>query len=214
MGDLVIEKTPMNSFEQDVYDTLVKEGIGLVPQYGVSGYRLDFAVQHPEEKGKFILAIEADGAAYHSTETARDRDRIRQSHLERLGWKFHRIWGPSWAKRKEEEIEKVLSVIDHAIKSGEVVNKSNSKTKKKKDKLILPQRKGKKPYLPYYENINQYGDELTKYILWICSDDLLHSDEQIFEEIFKELPYTKRGNRIRRVIDEEIKYLRSKGKIK
>ena len=34
MGDLVIEKTPMNSFEQDVYDTLVKEGIGLVPQYG------------------------------------------------------------------------------------------------------------------------------------------------------------------------------------
>ena len=214
MGDLVIEKTPMNSFEQDVYDTLVKEGIGLVPQYGVSGYRLDFAVQHPEEKGKFILAIEADGAAYHSTETARDRDRIRQSHLERLGWKFHRIWGPSWAKRKEEEIEKVLSVIDDAIKSGEVVNKSNSKTKKKKDKLILPQRKGKKPYLPYYENINQYGDELTKYILWICSDDLLHSDEQIFEEIFKELPYTKRGNRIRRVIDEEIKYLRSKGKIK
>ena len=132
MGDLVIEKTPMNSFEKDVYDTLVKEGIGLIPQYGVSSYRLDFAVQHPEEKGKFILAIEADGAAYHSTETARDRDRIRQSHLERLGWKFHRIWGPSWAKRKEEEIEKVLSVINDAIKSGEVINKSNNKIKKKK----------------------------------------------------------------------------------
>ena len=214
MGDLVIEKTPMNSFEKDVYDTLVKEGIGLVPQYGVSGYRIDFVVQHPEEKGKFILAIEADGAAYHSTETARDRDRIRQSHLERLGWKFHRIWGPSWAKRKEEEIEKVLSVIDDAIKSGEVFNKSNNKIKKKKNKLILPRRKGKKPYLPFYENINQYGDELTKYILWICSDDLLHSDEQIFEEIFKELPYTKRGNRIRRVIGEKIKYLRSKNLIR
>ena len=209
MGDLVIEKTPMNPFEKDIYNTLVKEGIGLVPQYGVSGYRLDFAVQHPEEKGKFILAIEADGAAYHSTETARDRDRIRQSHLERLGWKFHRIWGPSWAKRKEEEIEKVLSVIDDAIKSGEVFNKSNNKIKKK-NKLILPQRKGKKPHLPFFENINQYGDELTKYILWICSDDLLHSDEQIFEEIFKELPYTKRGNRIRSVIGAEIKYLRSK----
>ena len=114
---------------------------------------------------------------------------------------------------KKEEIEKVLSVIDDAIKSGEVVNKSNTKTKKK-DKLILPKRKGRRPDFPYYENINQYGDKLKQYILWICSDDLLHSDEQIFEEIFKELPYTKRGNRIRRVIDEEIKYLRSKGKIK
>ena len=95
-----------------------------------------------------------------------------------------------------------------------MVNKLNTKTLKKKDKLILPKRKGKMPYLPYYGNINQYGDELRKYILWICSDELLHSDDQIFEEIFKELPYTKRGNRIRRVIDEEIKYLRSKGYIK
>ena len=214
IGDFVIERNPMNPFEQDIYDALLKEGIGLVPQYGVSGYRLDFAVQHPEEKGKFILAIEADGANYHSTKTARDRDRIRQSHLERLGWKFHRIWAPSWVKRKKEEIDNVLSVIDEAVKSGEVVNKLNSKTKKKTDKLILPKRKGNRPFLPYYENINQYGDKLKKYILWICSDDLLHSDEQIFEEIFKQLPYTKRGNRIRRVIDEEIKYLRLKGLIR
>ena len=78
----------------------------------------------------------------------------------------------------------------------------------------MPKRKGNRPYLPYYENINQYGDKLRKYILWISSDDLLHSDEQIFEEIFKQLPYTKRGNRIKRVIDEEIKYLRSKGLIR
>ena len=92
LGDLSIESVPMNAFEQDIYDALIDRGIGLVPQYGVSGYRLDFAVQHPKEKGKYILAIEADGATYHSSDTARDRDRIRQSHLERLGWKFHRIW--------------------------------------------------------------------------------------------------------------------------
>ena len=78
----------------------------------------------------------------------------------------------------------------------------------------MPQRKGKRPYLPFYENINQYGDEIKNYILWICSDDLLHSDEQIFEEIFKELPFTKRGNRIRGVIDGEINYLRSNGDIR
>ena len=51
LGDLSINQVPMNPFEQDIYDSLVERGIGLVPQYGVSGYRLDFAVQHPEEKG-------------------------------------------------------------------------------------------------------------------------------------------------------------------
>ena len=70
-------------------------------------------------------------------------------------------------------------------------------------------RKGRKPYFPNKDNINQYGDKLKQYILWICSDDLLHSDEQIFEEIFKELPYTKRGNRIRRVIEKEFKLQRN-----
>ena len=122
MGDLKIDRIPMNPFEKDIYDTLIEAGIGLVPQYGVSGYRLDFAVQHPYEKGKFILAIEADGATYHTSETARDRDHIRQKHLERLGWKFHRIWAPSWYKRKEQELENVLSVIDNAVKSTQFLS--------------------------------------------------------------------------------------------
>ena len=81
----------------------------------MSGYRLDFAVQHPKEKGKYILAIEADGATYHSSDTARDRDRIRQSHLERLGWKFHRIWSREWFKNKEQEIEIALIAIKQAL---------------------------------------------------------------------------------------------------
>ena len=116
LGDLSINQVPMNPFEQDIYDSLVERGIGLVPQYGVSGYRLDFAVQHPEEKGKYVLALEADGASYHSSETARDRDRIRQSHLAKLGWKFHRIWSQRWFKNKDEEIEIALMAIKQAIK--------------------------------------------------------------------------------------------------
>ena len=43
-----------------------------------------------------VLAIECDGARYHSSPTARDRDRLRQDHLERLGWRFHRIWSTDW----------------------------------------------------------------------------------------------------------------------
>ena len=117
LGDLSVNNVPMNPFEQDIYDSLRKEGIGMVPQYGVSSYRLDFAVQHPKEPGRFILAIEADGASYHSSETARDRDRIRQAHLERLGWKFHRIWSTEWFRNKESEVYLATQAVQKALNS-------------------------------------------------------------------------------------------------
>ena len=66
-------------------------------QYGASGYPIDFAAKHPTQPGRMVLAIECDGAAYHSSRSARDRDRLRQEPLERLGWRFHRIWSQDWS---------------------------------------------------------------------------------------------------------------------
>ena len=76
-------KPSLNLFELDVQEKLEARGIRLVPQYGESGYWIDFAAMHPERPGEPVLAIEADGATYHSAATARDRDRLRQEHLER-----------------------------------------------------------------------------------------------------------------------------------
>jgi very-short-patch-repair endonuclease len=88
-GELTTE--PMNDFEMDVYDALTSKGINLVPQLGCSKFRIDLAACHPAAPGKYVLAIECDGATYHSSYTARDRDRLRQQQLEKLGWTFHRI---------------------------------------------------------------------------------------------------------------------------
>jgi very-short-patch-repair endonuclease len=90
------ETVAMNAFEVDIYQRLVEAGLEVDPQYGVGGYRLDFAVRHPDGSRRHILAIEADGAAYHSGFTARERDRLRQQHLEALGWRFHRIWSADY----------------------------------------------------------------------------------------------------------------------
>jgi very-short-patch-repair endonuclease len=94
----------LNPFEADVCDTLRASGLALIPQWGASGYRLDFAVQHPERPGQLVLALECDGASYHAAPTARDRDRLRQQHLEALGWRFHRIWSQDWFHRREAEV--------------------------------------------------------------------------------------------------------------
>jgi very-short-patch-repair endonuclease len=59
---------------------------------GASRFRIDMVAEHPTKPERYVLAIECDGATYHSSYTARDRDRLRQQQLENLGWRFHRIW--------------------------------------------------------------------------------------------------------------------------
>ena len=99
-------------FEESVYNELSRRGLHLIPQVGVSQYRIDLAVIDPEQPGRFLLGIECDGAMYHSAMTARDRDRLRQQVLEGLGWTIHRIWSRDWIQNRTSEIQKVLDAIE------------------------------------------------------------------------------------------------------
>jgi len=105
-------------FERAVYEALTEKGLRLDKQVGVSGYRIDLAVVDPEQPGRYILGIECDGATYHSTATARDRDRLRQEVLENLGWQIHRIWSRSWITNPKGEIDKVFQAITASREKG------------------------------------------------------------------------------------------------
>ncbi len=61
------------------------------------------------------LGIECDGATYHSSKTARDRDRIRQNVLENLGWNIVRIWSTDWIRNPERQIDRVLAAYERGI---------------------------------------------------------------------------------------------------
>lgn len=102
--------------EKDIYDSIVSLGYEVKTQVGTSGYRIDLAVVHPMQPGKFIVGIECDGASYHSSKTARDRDRLRQQVLEGLGWKIYRIWSQDWFKNKAREIEKIKIMLKQEVK--------------------------------------------------------------------------------------------------
>jgi hypothetical protein len=73
------------------------------------------AVRDPRKPGRYVLGIECDGAAYHSSVVARDRDRLRQEVLEGLGWRLHRIWGPSWYRDRARELHRLDAAIQSAI---------------------------------------------------------------------------------------------------
>ncbi len=104
-----------NSFEADVQTALEAKGMDVIPQFGVSRYRIDMVVKHPRQPGKFVLAIECDGASYHSAYTARDRDRLRQQHLEALGWRFLRIWSTDWFMNRDREVERAFAAYQSAV---------------------------------------------------------------------------------------------------
>src|SRR5580704_8115528 len=105
----------LNPFEADVKERLAACGITVVPQYGVGGYRVDFAATHPEDAGRMVLAIEADGESYRESGSVRDRDRLRGEHLQRLGWHYHRLWSTNWLQDPQGEVAKVRAAYQRAV---------------------------------------------------------------------------------------------------
>lgn len=96
-------------FEEEVAAALIRNGLEPVPQVGCGGFRIDLALKHPAHPGLYCLGIECDGATYHSSKTARDRDRIRQSILEGLGWRICRIWSTDWIRNPDLQIKRILA---------------------------------------------------------------------------------------------------------
>lgn len=116
----IAEATTLNTahgfdsdFEKAVYNALTQRGWQLDIQVGCAGYRIDIAVRHPRNVGRYLLGIECDGATYHSANTARDRDRLRQSVLENLGWCIERIWSTQWRINPD----RCLNHIDQVLKT-------------------------------------------------------------------------------------------------
>jgi very-short-patch-repair endonuclease len=87
---------PESPFETAVLKALELRGWKLHAQVGVSGFRIDLGVVHPEASGRYLAGIECDGATYHRSATARDRDRLRENVLRGLGWTIHRVWSTDW----------------------------------------------------------------------------------------------------------------------
>ncbi|MEX0800774.1 MAG: AAA domain-containing protein [Dehalococcoidia bacterium] len=205
LGDRVMEKPALNPFEADVRDTLTRHGLRLVPQYGTSGYWIDFAVQHPERPGDYVLALECDGATYHSSQSARDRDRLRQEQLERLGWRFCRIWSGDWFANKESAVKKVLSAYGDALAADAVNAPPIPKRREASEReaghapapLAQRSRNGPRPRTYRWQSVQNYSlSELVRLVRWIESDGILRTEDELMGEVMEELGFQRRGKRV------------------
>ncbi|MGC9455204.1 MAG: DUF4011 domain-containing protein [Phycisphaerae bacterium] len=96
-------REPESPFELAVARVVRRMGLDVVPQVGVAGYFIDLGVLKPDGNGEFLLGIECDGATYHSSKSARDRDRLREEVIRSRGWQIHRVWSTDWFLNQETE---------------------------------------------------------------------------------------------------------------
>ena len=211
----------LNPFERDVRDRLTAAGLDLECQVGASGFWIDFAAKHPSELGRYVLAIEADGAMYHSSETARDRDRLRQEHLERLGWKFHRIWSTDWFRDRDGEVDRAVLAFNAALVEPEAPNRPTPVRPKHAAHDVSggdgtdvsgTGRIGPKPFWPDGRPITEYlRRDLVRLINWINSDGRLRTEEEIIAIAIDELGYERTSAPRRRVLSETIASMSGNG---
>lgn len=83
-------------FEASVAAALGRKGWQVHAQIGASSFRVDLGVVHPDFAGRYLAGIECDGATYHRSATARDRDKLREQILRGKGWEILRIWSTDW----------------------------------------------------------------------------------------------------------------------
>lgn len=98
-------------FEDAVKAALESRGWEVHSQIGVSAFRIDLGIVHPDLPGRYLAGVECDGATYHSSATARDRDRLRESALVRLGWRIRRVWSTEWWQDGERGLAKLHACL-------------------------------------------------------------------------------------------------------
>ena len=192
---------PLNPFELAIRDGLEVRSIPVTPQYGVSGYRIDFACAHPHEPGRMVLAIEADGRI-HDLPTIRERDRLRQQVLESKGWRFHRIPSIAWFRDRETELDKAEEAWRRAVNASDrdepapaaaaTPDIPESPSPQRRPRPNVP-RKGRLGY----DSITDYSHlQLVDLARWIESDTLLRTDDDLVREMMQELGFKRSGKRI------------------
>lgn len=109
-------------FEEEVYHALTQhfDKDSIIPQLQFAGFRIDMVYESKKE-GVPKIAIECDGAAYHSSQEAYLYDRHRQKILEKHGFIFHRIFSTNWWRNTKRET-KILVDFIYEIENRDVFN--------------------------------------------------------------------------------------------
>lgn len=215
-----------DEFCNSVANFIVSNGYKIQRQVGCSDYKIDIAIVNPDIDGEFIAGIECDGLSYTYAKTTRDRDHLRKSVLENMGWNLYRVWSTEWCRNPKAEQEALLSFIKslygkngnaiHTIKqsnqheSGNELKAIASETVKKNEELSSLNPYGFQYYKEaHYWDTKHSGtyDNVTRIsenILYIVSVEQPMHMELLYKRMGPSFTTRKATEGVRSTIDEAI----------
>ena len=186
-------------FEAEVAAALMRHGLEPVPQVGCGGFRIDLALKHPEHPGVYSLGIECDGANFHSSRTARDQDRNRQSILEDLGWQICRVWSTDWVRNPNAQLQRILTAYEQALAVPFTPDWTASKVDSPEFDYLQPEYQNREePTVRTYLNIDEVPEnEIAEVSLRILSRTGAVDWSDLVIHMARELGFARTGKKIR-----------------
>lgn len=216
----------VDEFCNIVAEFLENKGYKIQKHVGCSDYKIDIAIENPDVDGEFIAGIECDGISYVQAKTARDRDHLRKTVLENMGWNMYRVWSTEWYRNPKAEGEALLSFVKsvfdesgnptHAIKqSNEADTDISIDVIATEDVKSIEKSNTQNPYgFAYYREANWYDakhsdpyDNLTRIcesIIYIVSVEQPIHMELLYKRLGPAFTAGKATENVRNTIDNVI----------
>lgn len=208
-------------FEESVKRAIEGEGYIVDTQVGVAGFYIDLAVRDLKNPGRYILGVECDGATYHSSRSARERDRQREGVLVDHGWSIHRVWSTDWFDQPKKQLSKIV----HAIENESAITNIQEadelvRTEISREKEVIEEESLAIPYSEIQLDLPHHGIESISYsrMIRIVESVVNHESpihgSELVTRIREGMNYQKAGSSIRNKILGAAKYAQREGMIK
>ncbi|RYG72474.1 DUF3320 domain-containing protein [Lentibacillus lipolyticus] len=125
---------------------LQNHGYEVETNVGNSAFKVDLAVACKRNNGQYLAAIQLDGYQYASRTTTRDRNKLSDLMLSRLGWHVIKVWSVEWWHNEEKQIAELLDQLETIESQTTAARKQETPTEKEQefirakiDELAIPE---------------------------------------------------------------------------
>lgn len=213
-------------FEKIVAETLRNAGYIVREKVGSAGFYIDMAVVDAANPGRYLLGINCDGKSYQAAKSTRDRDRLRNTVLEGMGWNLLNVWSLDWFRNPAGELNLLIDTIERAKTQAEQNDTIEEELMEELKNLIREERVEELDVVyPAYELANLPPDvahqelhmfPLVKLGNWVHDVVLVESPVH-FEEMARRIAdangISKIGSRVRASLTAAADYAVSSGLI-
>ena len=100
-----------------IQTVLQENGYQVERNVGSSDFKIDLAIVDKDRDGQYLAAVQLDGHHYANTVIIRDRDKLRDMMLARLGWNVIKVWSQEWWYDEKKQIANLLMKLQKAEQS-------------------------------------------------------------------------------------------------